>query len=133
MICWWVKYDLHFTLQIWKRSRQKHNNIIIWKIIYQHTSSSSQVPDDCPRALQPAEQAQSPKKHRKPASLVTMRLIPTIANKKSFILYQELLTDDVTRSFTFVVLAWWRLWNIIVRQVSFNSFLHPNEPTQVVF
>ena len=28
------------------------------------------------------------------------------------------------------VIAWWWLWNFIVRQVKFNLFLHPNEPPQ---
>ena len=27
----------------------------------------------------------------------------------------------------------WRLWNIIVRQVNFNRFLHPNRPPQMIF
>ena len=41
---------------------------------YQHLLSSSHVPEDCPSALQPAEQAQSPKVHRKPASVVMRKL-----------------------------------------------------------
>ena len=35
---------------------------------YQHLLSLSQVPSLCPRILQPSEQAESPKKHRNPAS-----------------------------------------------------------------
>ena len=38
-----------------------------WRF-YQHFPSSSQVPELCPRTLQPLEQAQSPKKQRNPAS-----------------------------------------------------------------
>ena len=30
-------------------------------------------------------------------------------------------------------LAWWQLWNFIVRQVKFNRFLHPNENPQRIF
>ena len=30
-------------------------------------------------------------------------------------------------------LAWWQLWNFIVRQVKFNSFLLPNEQPQSIF
>ena len=29
--------------------------------------------------------------------------------------------------------VWWKMWNFIVRQVNFNSFLHPNEPPQRIF
>ena len=30
-------------------------------------------------------------------------------------------------------LVWWWLCNFMVRQVNFNSFLHPNEPPQRIF
>jgi len=30
-------------------------------------------------------------------------------------------------------LVWWQFWNFIVRQVNFNSFLHPNKPHQRIF
>ena len=53
---------------------------------YQHLSSLSQVPEDCPRALQPAEQAQSPKKQRNPASLLTIKVKATIAKNKTFMI-----------------------------------------------
>ena len=43
--------------------------VYFWRsIFYQHFPSSSQVPELCPRTLQPLEQAQSPKKQRNPAS-----------------------------------------------------------------
>ena len=49
---------------------------------YQHLSSSSQVPVLWPSTLHPASQAQSPKKHRKPASETQTKLkqINRIAN-----------------------------------------------------
>ena len=63
-------------------------NKIIQKLIgtYQHLSALSQVPEDCPRALQPAEQAQSPKKQRNPASLLTIKVKETIAKNKTFMI-----------------------------------------------
>ena len=56
---------------------------------YQHLFSSSHVPEDCPSALQPAEQAQSPKVHRKPASVVMRKLRAMMVNKKSFIMDRD--------------------------------------------
>ena len=58
---------------------------------YQHLSALSQVPVDCPRALQPAEQAQSPKKQRNPASLLTIKVKETIAKNKIFMIIFELV------------------------------------------
>jgi hypothetical protein len=54
---------------------------------YQHLSAPSQVPEDCPRALHPAEQAQSPKKHRNPASLLTIKLKQIIDKNKTFMIF----------------------------------------------
>ena len=65
------------------------------KYAYQHLFSSSHVPEDCPRALQPAEHAQSPKVHRKPASVVMRKLRAMMVNKKSFIMDGVLTTTAV--------------------------------------
>ena len=62
------------------------SNFILFCCAYWQLSWLSQVPVDRPRALQPAEQAQSPKKHRNPASLKLTRLRPIMAKNKTFIL-----------------------------------------------
>ena len=41
---------------------------------YQHFSSSSHIPEECPSTLHPAEQAHCPRVHRIPASVTQTRL-----------------------------------------------------------
>ena len=45
------------------------------------------------------------------------------------------LNDRCHLEQTYIVctIVWWQLWNFIVRQVNFNSFLHPNEPPRRIF
>ena len=49
------------------------------------------------------------------------------------LLYSLFYGDCHDAFFCVCLLVWWRLWNFIVRQVNFNTFLHPYEPPDRIF